>query len=137
MDFGQFLFLYFVARNTSYFVSETIMWDVKNAYFGDTTKTPRSSRDEESRLPLRDELPPYSQGKASGYNKNQHNELPNDLGSKSQILEEPSAPSDPDLDQSSSSLKMRRITSPSSSPSRTSGLSPGKGKIPPAYKHKQ
>ena len=137
MDFGQFLFLYFVARNTSYFVSETIMWDVKKADFAHTTKTPRSSRDEESRLPPRDELPPYSQGKASDYNKNQHTELPKDLGSKSQILEEPSAPFDPDLAQSSSSLKMRRVTSPSTSPSRTFGLSPGKRQRPPAYKRKR
>ena len=137
MDFGQFLFLYFVARNTSYFVSETIMWDVKKAYFGDTTKTPRSSRDEESFTIPADELPPYSQGKAPGYNKNQHTERPKDLETKSQILEEPSAPFDPDLAQSSSSMKMRRITSPSSIPSRTSGLSPGKGRIPPAYKRKR
>ena len=138
MDFGQFLFLYFVARNTSYFVSETIMWDVKKADFGYTTKTPRSSRDEESFMRRADstELPPYSQGKAPGYNKNQHTEHPKDLGSKSQILEEPSAPSDPDLAQSSSSLKMRRITSPSTSPSRICGPSPGKGQTSPAYKHR-
>ena len=139
MDFGQFLFLYFVARNTTYFVSETIMVDVKKADFRHTTKTPRSSRDEESFMTSADstELPPYYQGKAPGYNKNQHTERPKDLESKSQILEEPSAPSDPDLDQSSSSLKMRRITSPSTSPGRTSALSPGKGQIPPAYKHKR
>ena len=139
MDFGQFLFLYFVARNTSYFVSETIMWDVKKADFAHTTKTPRSSRDEESFMKPADsmELPPYSQGNAPGYNKNQHTEPPTDLGTKSQILEEPSAPFDPDLAQSSSSMKMRRITSPSSIPSRTSGLSPGKGRIRPAYKRKR
>ena len=137
MDFGQFLFLYFVARNTSYFVSETIMWDVKKAEFDHTTKTPRSPKDEESSMRPAEELPPYSQGMAPGYNKNQHTEPPTDLGTKSQILEEPSAPSDLDLEQSSSSLKMRRITSPSTSPSRTFGLSPGKGRIPPAYKRKR
>ena len=137
MDFGQFLFLYFVARNTSYFVSETIMKDVKKADFGCTTKPPRSSRDEESSLRPAEELPPYSQGMAPGYNKNQHTERSKDLGTKSQILEKPSAPSELDLAQSSSSMKMRRITSPSSIPSRAFGLSPGKGRIPPAYKRKR
>ena len=136
MDFGQFLFLYFVARNTSYFVSETIMKDVKKADFGCTTKISRSSRDEESSLRPAEELPPYSQGMAPDYNKNQHTEPPTDLGTKSQILEEPSAPFDPDLAQSSSSLKMRRITSPSTSPSRTCGPIPGKGQISPAYKNR-
>ena len=112
-------------------------WDVKKAEFDHITKTPRSPRDEESSMRPAEELPPYSQGMAPGYNKNQHTEPPTDLGTKSQILEEPSAPSDPDLDQSSSSLKMRRIKSPSTSPGRASVLSPGKGRIRPAYKRRR
>ena len=139
MDFGQFLFLYFVARNTSYFVSETIMWDVKKADFGYTTKTPRSSRDEESFMRPADsmELPPYSQNKANGHNKSPNTEQHKNLGSDNPILEKPSAPTDPDLATSSSSLKMRRIASPSTSPHRTSESIPAKRQILPAYKHKQ
>ena len=135
MDFGQFLFLYFVARNTSYFVSETIMWDVKKADFGYTTKTPRSSRDEESFMRPADsmELPPYSQSKANGHNKSRNTEQPKGLGSDNPILEKPSAPSDPDLATSSSSLKMRRIASPH----RSSESRSAKGQMLPAYKHKQ
>jgi len=139
MDFGQFLFLYFVARNTSYFVSETIMWDVKKADFGYTTKTPRSSRDEESFMRTADsmELPPYSQNKSNGHNKSRNTEQPKDLGSDNPVLEKPSAPSDPDLATSSSSLKMRRIASPSTSSHRSSASIPAKGQLLPAYKHKQ
>lgn len=33
MNFGQFLFLYFVARNTSYFVTENIMKALKHSGF--------------------------------------------------------------------------------------------------------
>ena len=139
MDFGQFLFLYFVARNTSYLVSETIMWDVKKADFGYTTKTPRSSRDEESFMRPADsmELPPYSQGKADGHNKSRNTEQPKDLGSNNQILEKPSAPAAPDPATSSSSLKMRRMASTSTSPHRSSESDPSKGQMLPAYKHKQ
>ena len=39
MNFGQFLFLYFVARNTSYFVTENIMKALKHSDFGTGVKT--------------------------------------------------------------------------------------------------
>ena len=77
MDFGKFLFLYFVARNTSYFVSENILREVKRAYFG-PERLPLKDRngDEESMMTPSEssELPPYEQvGERSSLNARQRN----------------------------------------------------------------
>ena len=111
MHFGQFLFLYFVARNTSYFVTENIMKALKRSDYGPWYKikaeetllqVPNQSEDSTSEL---SGPPPYdSPGRRKTY-ENKNGE---------EIMEMMDV-----MDYDNSSLKSRRIRSKSSSPMRS------------------
>ena len=118
LNFGQFIFLYFMARNTSYFVSENIMRALKHAEFGawnklKTEKALLSKQNEKEDTPSEtsERLPPYrspNKGRKLYGNKNDRENIEMSLY--------PTASEIPLPEEVGSSLKTRRSSSPHQSP---------------------
>ena len=123
LDFGKYLFLYFVARNTPWRVSNDIMQalkrnDRKEAKTPKTEKTLLDARkeDEETYSQTSGGLPPYTP-KAPyppTFNKNKEERI--DMPDSGQRNEYPFHEDSRDKESSEQSIKNRKIKSQSSSP---------------------